>query len=100
VSADFWLGLALIPALAAAAAVVILTRRFVINRIQRLKPDANVHHRAAFAARVFAARRAYVWWTGRQRFAIAVTLGTGWPTQDQAEAVLLDEFAPVREEAR
>lgn len=98
-TADFWLGLAVLPALAAAVGLVVVARWFVIHRIQRLKPDSNVHHRAAFAARVFAARRAYIWWTGRQRFAVAVTLGARWPTQDQAEAVLLDEFAPQKEEA-
>lgn len=86
---DFLIGLAVIPAIAAAVTAIVATRWFVIHRIQRLK-SANPHRRAALAARMFASRRAYVWWT--RRVAVSVSLGVDWPQRDQAEAVLLDEF--------
>jgi len=97
VTTDFWLGFSVIPVVAGTVGLILLTRWFVVYRIQRLKPDSNVHHRAAFAARVFAGRRVYHWTT--RRVGVAFTLGAHWPTQDQAEAVLLDEFAPQTEEA-
>lgn len=97
--ADYLIGLATIPAIATVAGLVAALRSFIIYRIQRLNPDdANPRPRAALAARLFAAPRAYVW--ANRRFAIAFTLGAHWPTQDQAEAVLLDEFAPTRGEPR
>lgn len=91
-SGDFWFGLAIFPALVSLAGLVIALRWFAIYRIQRLA-RANPQRRAALAARIYASHRAYIW-AGRHA-SVAVTLGHYWPTQDRAEAVLLDEFVPI-----
>lgn len=96
-SADFWTGLAVIPAITGVSLAVIAVRWFVVYRIQRLK-SANTRGRIALSARLFASKRAYFWST--PRMAVAVTLGAHWPTQDRAEGALLDEFAPTGEETR
>ena len=94
-SRDFLLGLATIPVLAVVVLVVLMVRRFVVYRIQRLK-GAHPRRRAALAARLFASKRAWMW--NSQRFAVAVTVGVDLTVGDQAEAVLLDEFVPAKPE--
>lgn len=93
---DFLLGLAVIPALAVVVGLGVLTRWFVVYRIQRLK-GAHPRRRAQFAARLYASRRAWVWST--YRVAVAVTVGCHWDVKSRAEAVLLDEFVPLSESA-
>lgn len=90
-SRDFWLGVAAIPALAALIFAIYAVRQFAVHRIQRLH-GANTPRRAALAARVYSARRAYVW--AARHIAISITLGHDWSDSDRAEAVLLDEFDP------
>lgn len=93
---DYLLGLATLPAVGAVVLATALIWRFVVHRVQRLKA-ANVSRRSALAARLFASKRAYVW--RNTHFALAATVGHDWPTQDRAEAALLDEFDPRTEVA-
>lgn len=72
-----------------------LVRNFAVYRIQRLK-DANPHHRAVAAARLYGSRRAWMW--ANRRASVVVTLGHDRDVSDRAEAVLLDEFVPLTEE--
>lgn len=90
--ADYLLGLATIPAVAAGAAVLVFARWFIVYRIQRTR-KANTRRRAALAARLFSSRRGWMW--SSRHLAVAVTLGHDPVDGDQAEAVLLDEFVPL-----
>lgn len=89
---DYLNGLATIPAIAGVILAAVLTRRFVIHRIQRLA-GANRHRRAATAARLYASRRAWTWAT--PNLSVTVTAGSDWTEQDLAEAALVDAFAPT-----
>ncbi len=93
-SGDFWLGLAVLPALAVAVVGVLAARNFVRYRIRRLK-GFNPHRSIPLAARLAVARRAFVWST--PHVAIALVLGTDYTDHQRAEAVLLDEFVPLKD---
>lgn len=91
-SADFWLGLAVIPTLAAAVLVVLAVRNFVRHRIARLR-GFNPRKTIPLAARLAVARRAIVWST--PRVAVAVVVGSDYDAMRRAEAALLDVFVPL-----
>jgi hypothetical protein len=93
---SFALGLLVAPALTVVAATGYWLKVRIVRQIEQAKPG-NVRVRAVLAATVFASNRAYV---GRfPHFTLALTFGRRLSTQDQAEAVLLDEFDPIKEDA-
>lgn len=93
-SGDFWLGLAVLPALALALTGALALRNFVRYRIRRLG-GFNPHRSIPLAARLAVARRAFVWST--PSVAIALVFGSNYADHQRAEAVLLDEFLPLKD---
>lgn len=93
----FLLGVLVFPVLALLVFLALLARDFVSNRLIRIKAG-NPELRAKTAGILFASKRAFVLWC--QPISVAVMVGHNWATRQQAEAVLLDEFVPMTNEAK
>lgn len=95
-SVDYLLGLLTIPTIVAVLAVGYGAKRYIRARLLRLR-GPSPRRAIPWAARLVAARRAWIWST--PTFAAGVVLGHHYERQRQAEAVLLDEFFPLPDDA-